>query len=141
MTHTLYTPSRQPDGWHCGITFTHEGVSYYREPRLVQTEAPTEAQLSALVEQQQIFVELEIAQSTSPITTPNESLASLAIAAKAILDKSPKLQSLEIQGLLDQLVSGVKSVANANPADGEAATSIVNKMLDDPQLQAQPDLS
>ena len=75
-----------------------------------------------------------------PETQPNESLASLAIAAKAILDKSPKLQSPEIQGLLDQLVIGVKSVANANPADGDAATAIVNKMLDDPQLQAQPEL-
>lgn len=119
----------RPDGWEVWC-FTDAG-KFHR--RFVQKDKPSMEQIMAWVD--------TLPDEPEPVVLPeNTELASLAVAAKAILERSSKLQSPEILGMLDQLVAGVKSVAQADPDDGTAATRIVEKMLADPQLQAQPEL-
>ena len=131
---TFTTPQqlicKRPDGWEAWC-YLSNGQQLSRR---FATE-PTESELTAWGNRLVAQAEAEV-----PVSQENPELASLAIAAKAILERSPKLQSPEILGMLDQLVAGVKSIAQADPDDGAAATRIVEKMLADPQLQAQSEL-
>jgi len=131
---------KYPDGWQgwCYVSTETEVDKYKYFCRFDQEQKPDTVQVSAYISK---CVERAISEENSVVAiAPNDRLASLAVAAKAILDKSQKLQAPEIQEMLERLVDGVKGASNADPADGDSATMLVNEILADPAIQAQPEL-
>lgn len=136
--HAKLQPVKKLDGWHVPFYLVDEEISFreYREPRFVQEERPTLEQINAEVDKQIEFAKLKLI----PVPQVDQELAGLAVAAHAILALSPKLQSPEISGFLDQLAAGVVNASGlqAPPAPGVVATGLVEKMIAHPIVQAQP---
>ena len=81
-------------------------------------------------------------QSTpEPVITPTDPiLASTAMAVFSMIQSSPKLTDAEKAGI-QQLANGVFNVAGVTPDSGGAATALVLQLLNNPLMQAQPELS
>lgn len=116
------------------IIVDNHGCEHNSECFLGQKE-PTTQELETLRLKKLAIAEADITEAPAS----NENLASLAVAAKGLLDKSNKIPP-EAFEVLNHYVNRVKGVANSNPDDGTAATNLVNQMLATPELQADKEL-
>lgn len=97
-------------------------------------------EVSLTAKRQRNVALVTLTESTVEEPQSDDTLASLAIATKAILDQSPKLNDPEIQQQLQQLVDAVKLVAGSNPDEGTTATTLVYELLARPNMNKYPQL-
>lgn len=117
---------------------TNDGTRTWTTERIMPDKHPTPEALEALRVKCEQIAQAETNAAQEQVR--NEELAAYATAAKAILDRSDKLTP-ELRAGLEQLEGAVKTVAGAPDLDaGTSATTIVQKILSAPEVQAQPEL-